>query len=156
MTSERKRSHLNQSGKIWDKNDSIAEDGLVTSLTNYRANEHIWKVDRVCVHNTTGCAASADERGQVYVYSAAQNTYSSVRLASTPVSAIEFIHCRKARLIVAYTHGTICIVDTEERTVVGHLQLARPAVITRICCHPTKPIAALVSADGTVSLWDLR
>lgn len=152
---ERKFS-LKQGGKLWDKNATVSKDGLVAALSNHPIKEHLWKINRTCAHHSSGDVASSDERGQVYVYSVAQNTYHGVRMASTPVSAMEFIHCRKSRLIVAYAHGTIAIVDTDDKSVVGHLQLAKPTVITRICCHPTKPRAMLVAEDGTVSIWDLR
>ena len=156
MASSTRKACLKQSGKLWDKNAGTASDGLVIALSNYQLNDHLWKIERTCSHSVSGDVASADERGQVYVYSVAQNAYNAVRLASTPVSALEFIHCRKSRLIVAYAHGTIAIVDTEAKSVIGHLQLARPAAITHICCHPSKPLATLVADDGTVSIWDLR
>jgi hypothetical protein len=147
---------LASDGKLWDKNAPIAADGLVSSVCNIPLKHHTWRIDRVCCHASTGDIATADERGQVYAYSVANNSYSYVRLASTPVSALEYIQCRRSHLIIAYRHGTILVVDTESRSIVSNIQLSRPCTVTQIRTHPSTPVAAMVSADGEVSIWDLR
>ena len=147
---------LKTEGKLWDKNVDIPDNCVVSIVGNPTIKEHKWKIERICFHQPTGDFATADERGQVYSYSVLDNSYSFVRLASTPVSAIEYIQCRKSHLIIAYRHGSIIVVDTSSKSVVAHIQLPRPSTITLIRCHQSIPIATMVAADGEISMWDLR
>ncbi len=82
------------------------------------------------------------------------NLYQSVRLASTPVSAIAFLYSQKSLLAIAYENGVVVIVDSGSKDIVGNIQTKNKAVARMIRCHPTLARLIIVTDDGCVSMWD--
>jgi hypothetical protein len=147
---------LQSGGSLWNKLQAPAPSGLVSTVFNPPVKDRIWKITKVCVHHRTGHIATADERGQVYSYSLDDNSYSCVRLASTPVSALDFIQSRKNELMIAYQNGSIVVVNIESKLIVGTIRLPSPSPIILIRCHVKAPVATMLAQDGSLSMWDLR
>ena len=151
---------LRSNGELLDKrlplDRRVLNHGLVTSLKNFLTRGHAWKMVCMCANIKTGECAVADERGQIYSFSIDSNEYHAVRLASTPISAMAFIEPRNNQLIVAYENGTIIIVDTKSKDIVGNIQSADGAPVRIIKSHPTKSFVIMADDDRILSIWDLR
>jgi hypothetical protein len=153
----KKKAHnfecLSSSGKIFDKNN---KGGLLCTLKNHVVRGRTWRFEKMCAHMQTGDFIAADERGQLYIFRVVENMYHSLRLASNPVSAVEFVHSRPANAIVAYNHGIVVVIDTLTKEVIANLNPRGSDPVCCVRCSPTKPIAILLTITGKVTMWDLR
>ena len=147
---------LKSKGTILDKNATSRPGAPMVTFLNFPIRSHVWNLEKVCFNKATGDFAVVDERGQVYAMSLVDNIYRIARLASTPVSAIEFVHSRTTQMIVAYSQGAVVVIDTLTRDIVGNLQTQSTLGQSIVKCHPTKPFAVMVSSSCLVSFWDLR
>jgi hypothetical protein len=134
--------------------------GRLMTIWNYPLRSKMWRITLVAFHPRTGTFAVADERGQVYRMSMHQHTYQALRTASMPIVAMCFIACEKTHLILAHGNGTLLIVDTHKRDVVGNIQLlqadAKSIPVVRILrSHPSQPQVLIATEDNRVFLWDL-
>lgn len=148
--------YLKTSGKFFNKNNPLLEGGLVTSFKNHSMRNKTWPISTVCCNPKSGAFAIADERGQVYKMSVAHNTYDSIRLASTGVSAMCFISQHKNHLVVAYESGSIVVLDAHTKDIIGNLQVKNKSVARIIQSHPTQLKVAIASDDKTLAVWDLK
>ncbi len=98
----------------------------------------------------------ADSDGHVYRFNLAQNQYYSIRSSTIAVSSMEYIHSRSDQLALAYNNGLVIIVDTVSGGVISNIQNTNGSAIKLMKCHPTKPMLITASAQGVVSIWDLR
>ena len=99
-----------------------------------------------------------DERGQIYVMSIKDNKYSTVHLASNPISSMAFILSQPDQIITAYENGDILLLDTDSNNVINiaaQCPSMTAATIRIIRTHPSKPIIAMASDNKVVSLWDI-
>lgn len=154
--------YLHAEGKLLDKNAVGADSdcGIIATIWNYPTRGQLWRVWKCGFHRgARECAfASADERGQIYEFDIDTNRYHTVRLASNAVSAIEYVHCVRNQLIIAYENGTVLVNDTETKAIVSNIPVSRRqgGIIRLIRCHPSKPIAIFVAENGNISIWNLR
>lgn len=150
---------LRSSGSLMERRSSPARraavQGLMRTIRNFPLRKREWAFACTCSNPRTGEFALADARGQVYVLSPQGNVYRSVRLASTPVSSLGFVSARLNELIIAYENGSVLVVDTVSKDIIGNLQHSGNAAIRMIRAHPSKPIAMLVSDAKVVSTWSL-
>ena len=119
----------------------------------------LWQLHSVSFNKRNGRCIIYDERGQIYIFSVKENIYRTVRLASTPLSAMSFITSRSSQIIAAYENGDVFLLNSESIDVINMTvmcpSLAKSA-IRLIRAHPSKPVVAMASDDMTVALWDLR
>lgn len=150
---------LRTSGSLMERRSSQSKrvelNGLMRVIRNYTHRRNEWPFNTSCSNNRTGEFAVADARGQVFVLSPSENTYHSVRLASSPVSCIGFVTARLNELIVAYENGVVLVIDTQKKEIIGNLQHNGNSPVRMIRCHPTKPAAILVNDEKVVSFWSL-
>ena len=149
----RKMEYLSTTGKIYDKNN---KGGLLCTLKNHAVRGHTWQFQKLCAHIQTGDFIAADERGQLFIFNIVDNVYHSLRLASNPVSAIEFVQSRPSNAIVAYNHGIVVVIDTSTKEVIANLNPRGSDPVCCIRCSPVKPIAILLTTTGNITMWDLR
>jgi hypothetical protein len=145
--------YLKSSGKFINKQATI-ENGLVTTFYNYPVRGTQWPIIYTCFNHKSGGFAIADERGQVYRMSIVNNIYQSVRLASTPVSAMCFLCTQKNLLAIAYENGVIVIVNSDSKEIVGNIQVRSKAPARIIRSHPSLPRIIIATDDRSVSMWD--
>ena len=133
---------------------------MTLTFVNHPVRNKVWAISNLCFDPKSGGFALADERGQVYCMSVAHNSYQSVRLASTAVSAMCFVSGRKNQLVVAYESGSMVVVDTMTKDIVGNLQSRQQqrngAVARLIRCHPIYPKLLVAADDRSVSMWDIK
>ena len=127
--------------------------GLVNIFKNYPVRNKVWSMTSIAINRKTGGFALADERGQLYKISIANQVYKTVRTASAPISSICFIPDQKTHLVVAYENGPIVVVDTSSKENIGSVVLKNKTPIEMMKCHPTQSILAAVALD-LVYLWD--
>ena len=99
-----------------------------------------------------------DERGQIYVMSIKDNKYSTVHLASNPISSMAFVLSQPNHIITAYENGDILLLDTDSNKVINiaaQCPSMTAATIRIIRTHPSKHIIAMASDNKVVSLWDI-
>lgn len=148
--------YLKTSGKFLNKNNPVLQGGLVTAFRNHTARNKTWPITTVSCNPHSGGFAIADERGQVYKMSIQHNTYNSIRLASTRVSAMCFVNQHKNHLVIAYESGSIVVIDSHTKDIVGNLQVKNKSVVRFIQSHPSQLKIAIASDDKTLSVWDLK
>lgn len=148
--------YLKNTGRFINKNNPVLQGGLVTAFRNHTARNKTWPITTVSCNSNSGGFAIADERGQVYKMSILHNTYNSIRLASTSVSAMCFINQHKNHLVIAYESGSIVVVDAHTKDIVGNLQVKNKSVARIIQSHPSQLKIAIASDDKTLSVWDLK
>lgn len=147
---------LKGTGRFMNKSKPFQEAGLVAAFRNYPTRNKTWPISSVCCNQKTGAFAIADDKGQIYKMSVAHNAYNSVRLASTGVSAMAFINQHKNHLVVAYDSGSIIVLDTHTKDIIGNLQGKSNTVARIIQSHPTELKVAIASEDKTLAIWDLK
>lgn len=147
---------LSFSGKIYDKNSTPQEGGHIACLKNYCLNNHSWKFVHVAFNMHNSDFIAADERGQIYCFRTSQNTYSSLRLASFPISSLEYIHTHASQVMVAYENGLVIIVDTLSKEIVANVRPRGASPVVCVRCCPSKHLAVLLAENGQLMLWDLR
>ena len=134
---------------------------IFLSLTHtiYTNHSLLWKLYSATFNKKNDQCIMYDERGQIYAFSIKQNKYSTVHLASSPISSMAYVLSQPSQIIAAYENGDILLLDTESDSSV-HIGAQCPsmtvATIRIIKSHPSKPIMALSSDDKVVSLWDIR
>lgn len=150
--------YLRSKGKFLDQNSSAQVDGLMCVIFNIPVRERQWKMRSVCFMSKSGEFAVADERGQVFVLSIADNTYKAVRMASTAVAACEFVNSRNDEIIISYENGLVLVLDTQTRDIIQNISIqpTSMATVRQLRTHPSLPLALLVSDDKHIFLWDLR
>mgnify|MGYP003385634697 CR=1 FL=1 len=148
--------HLTFSGKIYDKNSTAKEGGQIACLKNYIVKNHLWKFVHVVFNIHTSDFIAADERGQLYCFRLAENTYSSLRLASFPISALEYIHTHATQVMVAYENGLVIIVDTLSKEITANVRPRGSSPVVLLKCCPTKQLAVMLADNGQLILWNLR
>jgi hypothetical protein len=171
ITSDQHVVYLKSKGYFLTRKVHAREGGRVMTLWNYPLRNRLWSFTTVTFHARTGSFALADERGQVYKMSMSQYLYESVRLASTPVSALCFLVPHKNHLVIAYENSTIVIIDTQTKEIQGNIHLPHTVANSTtvsgttvavakpfarlIRSHPTKELVIVVTNDMTVHLWSL-
>ena len=119
----------------------------------------LWQLHSASYHKRNGKCIIYDERGQIYIFSVKENIYRTIRLASTPLSAMSFVTSRSSQIIAAYENGEVLLLNSESIDVINMTaqcpSLAN-STVRLIRAHPSKPVVAMASDDMTVSLWDLR
>ena len=148
--------YLKSTGKFLNKNNGVSEGGLLAAFRNHSLRNKTWAMTTVCCNSKTGGFAIADERGQVYKMSTMNNVYYSIRLASVGVSAMCFIAQHKNHLVIAYESGSIVVIDSHTKDIIGNLQVRSKAVAKIIQSHPTQLKVAIASDDKTLAIWDLK
>jgi len=108
------------------------------------------------VNHHTSDIAVGDERGQIYTVGVAESTYRVSRLASSAISAMEFVHGRIGSLIVAFENGRTLIIDTRSKEIIGNIQCEESSPQRMIRCHPKELLAATVSDNLVLGIWDLQ
>lgn len=91
--------------------------------------------------------------------SIAQNTYKTVKLASTPISGLASMLSRTNQVVAAYENGEVLLLDTDSADSIclsAQCPAMSKSVIRIIRAHPTENVIVTASDDQTVSLWDLR
>lgn len=144
------------SGKIYDKNENTGSYGLIVTLRNAELRGKVWSFVGGCFHSKTGDYAAYDERGQVFIFSLSNNEYFTARLASFPVTCMEFVHCDPTKLIVSYSHGFTVIINTHTREIELNIKFRDVDPFVAIKCHPTKPLATFMTEKGKLLVWDLQ
>lgn len=149
---------LDYTGKIYNKNHKSIKQvgGLFTILKNHLIRGNYWKFLTCHFHQQTSEMCVIDERGQVYLLNFKHNTYHSLKLASSTIYSIDFIHSRPSNVIIGYRSGLTIVLDTITQKIVSTLFIRGNESICKICCHPLKPLAILLSSSGTLTLWNLR
>lgn len=147
---------LKSSGRFYNKNALAMEGGVVAVFRNHAVRNKTWPISTVCFNAKSGGFAIADERGQVYKMSVQNNLYNSIRFASTGVSAMAFISQHKNHLVVAYDSGSIVVLDTHTKDIIGNLQVKNKAIARIIQSHPSELKVAIASDDKTLAIWDLK
>lgn len=150
--------YLQTSGKLLNKMQSPSAGGLLVAFRNHAVRNRVWPLTTVAFDRKSGDFAVADQRGQVYYMNMQNNTYEAIRLASTGVSAMAFLRSHKQRLVIAYDSGSMVMVDTHSKEIVGNLQQVQSqvqAAVRILRCHPTKPKLLAVADDRSVTVWDL-
>lgn len=147
---------LSFSGKIYDKNRAAQEGGQIACLKNFTVKNHLWKFVHVAFNIHTSDFIAADERGQLYCFRLSENTYSSLRLASFPISALEYIHTHASQVMVAYHNGLVIIVDTLSKEIVANVRPRGSSPVVLLKCCPTKQLAVMLADNGQLILWNLR
>lgn len=135
--------------------------GRLLTIWNYPLRSKLWRITLVAFHPRTGTFAVTDERGQLYRMSMHQHTYQAIRTASMPVLAMCFLACEKTHLVIAHGNGSLLIIDTHKKDVVGNIQLLQPdakavPIVRLLRSHPTLPQLLIVTEDNRVFLWDLK
>jgi hypothetical protein len=148
--------HLSFSGKIYDKNSTPLEGGQIACLKNYIVNNHLWKFVHVVFNIHTSDFIAADERGQLYCFRISENTYSSLRLASFPISALEYVHTHASHVMVAYHNGLVIIVDTLSKEIIANVRPRGSSPVVYLKCCPSKQLAVMLAENGQLILWNLR
>jgi hypothetical protein len=156
MSNNIQNVYLSSGGKIFEKNMKPGKGGLLCSLSNYSVKGHIWKITKLAFHRQSGAFITADERGQILFFSTSSNTYYSLRMASFPISSLEFIHSRPSNIIAAYHHGIVVIVDTISKDIVANIRPRGSDAIHLIKCHPSKPLCVMVASTGLIHLYDIK
>lgn len=150
---------LRASGSLMEVRSPLAKrlelNGLMRVIRNFPQRNKEWAFSCSCANERTGEMSLADERGQVYVMSPADNVYRSVRLASSPVSCLGFVTSRLNEIVIAYESGVVVVVDSQKKAIVGNLQQVGSSPIRMIRSSPTKPAVILVSDERVVSFWNL-
>jgi hypothetical protein len=130
---------------------------LSLSHKTYTYHSLLWKLHSASFNKKNEKCIMYDERGQIYAFSIKQNKYSTVHLASSPISSMAFISSQPSQIITAYENGDILLLDTESDSSVNigaQCPSMTVATIRMIRTHPSKPIIALASDNKVVSLWD--
>jgi WD40 repeat protein len=148
--------YLKTSGRFLNKGSPYLDAGLVAAFRNYPTRNKTWPMSTVCCNPKSGGFAIADDRGQIYKMSVLHNSYNSVRLASTGVTAMAFINQHKNHLVVAYDSGSMIVLDAHTKDIIGNLQSKSNSVARIIHSHPTELKVAIASDDKTLAIWDLK
>jgi hypothetical protein len=148
--------HLAFQGKIYDKNSSPGEGGQIACLKNFVVKNHLWKFVHVVFNIHTSDFIAADERGQVYIFRLSDNSYSSLRLASFPISALEYVHTHASHVMVAYENGLVIIVDTLSKEIVANVRPRGSSPVVHIKCCPSKHLAVMLADNGQLILWNIK
>lgn len=67
-----------------------------------------------------------------------------------------FVNQHKNHLVIAYESGSIVVVDSHTKDIVGNLQVKNKSVARIIQSHPSQLKIAIASDDKTLSVWDLK
>ena len=107
------------------------------------------------VFNTRGDAlATADSRGNVYIFRLTKNRYERLQSIGTSVTSMCFSTLRKSELFVASRDGKIRCFDIDSRRLLKTLTGHRHAV-NSISFHPFKALMTTSSVES-LSVWDLK
>ena len=150
---------LRASGSLMEVRSPLTKrielNGLMRVIRNFPQRNKEWAFSCSCANERTGEMSLADERGQVYVMSPADNVYRSVRLASSPVSCLGFVTSSLNEIVIAYESGVVVVIDSQKKAIVGNLQQVGSSPIRMIRSSPTKPAVILVSDERVVSFWNM-
>ena len=127
--------------------------GLMRSVRNHPHRGKQWPITLSAANARGNQFAIADARGQVFLLDADKNRYHAVRLASCAVSALGFVTSRVGELIVAYENGSVLVIDTDKRDIVGNLQQQGGSAVRMIRAHPNKVRGGLGFGLGHCSGW---
>ena len=123
-------------------------------------NRFTWQLHSATFNRKNGDCIVYDERGQIYFLSIKQNIYRTVRLASTPISAMTYVSSKSSQIITAYENGDIMLLESDSSSDVINMTVQCPSLgvspVRIIRTHPTQPLAAMASDDGAIILWDFR
>lgn len=67
-----------------------------------------------------------------------------------------FINQHKNHVVVAYESGSIVVLDTHTKDIIGNLQVKSSTVARIIQSHPAELKVAIASDDKTLAIWDLK
>jgi WD40 repeat protein len=148
---------LDSTGKIYDKNAKAdrARGGLISVLKNHPIRGVTWNLFTLTFHSQTGEMCLADDRGQIYLLRFNENIYYSLRLASSPILCLEFVHSRPSELLVGYANGFTISIDTASNEIKSSFYAKGSDPICLIRCSANRPFAVMLSLSGRLSLWDL-
>lgn len=130
--------------------------GLLITIFNNSVKGQFRRMSSAVFNEVTGQFAIADENGSVFNFSLVENRYSTLQISSIPVSAMTFVHSRRDQIVIAYENGVVILMDTITQKILGNILKPTAATARIMRCHPSKPMLALGSEDGAISLWDLR
>jgi len=152
--------YLKTSGQLFDKLAVPTKGGIITSIWNYPARGGLWRLKAAAFNPRTGNFSLADERGQIFACSIENSSYHNVRMASTAISALSYVHGTKTsranELIVGYENGVVIAVDTRTREIVGNYHAPKRSTVRIIRTHPGKLIVIMAMDDRSICMFDLR
>jgi hypothetical protein len=92
----------------------------------------------------------------VFFFNISENIYYLLKLASSPILALEFVHSRPSHLLVSSDNGLVSVIDTISKDVIKNLYLLGSEPILMMRCSLDRPLAVFISVHGNIVLWDLR
>lgn len=163
---------IKSSGPFLNRNYVLSmpspSNGVVSTIWNYPIRGNIWRFRLVCFRSKQSNEfVASDERGQVVLFSLDDNTYQTLRSASTStaITALCFIESRRHEVAIAFASGAVVVIDSCSRDLVmtvlpnhahAHDHAHGHSSVLYMKSHPLKPILLTVDQNNVLSLFDLR
>eukprot|EP01038_Epipyxis_sp_PR26KG_P005019 gene5019-7007_t len=102
-----------------------------------------------------GSFVLSDTRGQVFSISLDNNSYDSLRMASSSITAMCYLYGERNQVILAYSNNIIVVINTITKEIIGNIQLKSRYPAKIIQCHPTQNRVIISTYNNMVYLWNL-
>ena len=126
--------------------------GLLTTIQSRSPLALLAMCDR------TGDFALADDRGKIFTFSTADNSFEVAKKATTigPLSAMAYLLSKAGVLLLGYATGAVVLYDTAAKKSLAAMQTPSGLSPRLMRCHPLKSMAIMADGANGLSVWDLR
>lgn len=144
--------HLRVSGDIAScaaKRDQI----IVKRIQNMPIRGNVWPLSSTVVHAKKNIILLSDVRGEVYACNMLSNKYHLIKLASSKLSTMCFLHGTNDLCLLAYENKDVLIVDMNKKAVVHQVDVPN-SVIRLVRCHPLKSLVVMATDKQEIMIYD--
>ncbi len=131
------------------KNNQI----IIKKVQNMPLRGNIWPLNASVVHAKKNIILLSDIRGEVYVCNLLTNKYHLIKLASSKLSTMCFLHGTNDMCLLAYENRDVLIVDMNKKAVVHQVDIPN-SVVRLVRCHPTKSLVAMATDQQEIMIYD--
>jgi len=145
-------------GRIWTPRSRLApsNDGLLFTLTtSHPARPTASSFTDAAFNCRCDAVAALTEHGQVIGLELQHNRYTLLKRGGATGVCVAYSSTVATELFVGLSDGSIDVIDTEKRLLVGTLRGHRHA-IRSLSCHRTQPLLLLTCSADAVVLWHTR
>ncbi len=132
-----------------EKRDQI----IVKRIQNMPIRGNIWPLSATVVHAKKNIILLSDVRGEVYMCNMLSNKYHLIKLASSKLSTMCFLHGTNDLCLLAYENKDVLIVDMNKKAVVHQVDVPN-SVIRLARCHPLKSLVVMATDQQEIMIYD--